>query len=172
MFRERTALQITPSIRDFAVELECGEPTYIPIIPGNGFGIDFECLPGQCHLNTAVASKQMGGEPVFGWSIWENTNGDWLMAEFHSVWKTPQSELIDVTPDLDGETCRLFCIDPVRTFDGRCIPSRYKVLTKKRNVVRAVHLLNRANDIQCRYRSFEKVSKTDTAAIMRMRSEA
>ncbi len=52
--------------------------------------------PGNCFLNVQQKVKNDGGTIVYGWSV---LNGDFLMeAERHAVWKSPNDELVDITP--------------------------------------------------------------------------
>jgi hypothetical protein len=58
--------------------------------------------PGVCHLNVEHCVKTHGGSGVTGWMIWDQ-NPAFAESEFHSVWKSPAGELIDITPRIDGE---------------------------------------------------------------------
>lgn len=118
---------ITPLIRKRCRNL-CGgnEPQYIPITP----------IPGaryySCHTNVDWHIQRHGGTNVYGWAIWSNPI--WFEFEFHSVWQSPSGELVDITPDADGETQRLFVIDPTRVFAGVTHPKRYVRLKGKTNI--------------------------------------
>ncbi|WP_165190538.1 hypothetical protein [Caulobacter soli] len=66
---------------------------------------------GFCHANVLHQVKHHGGHQVYGWMIWEGTN--FVEAEFHSVWQSGEnSELLDITPRIDGEFEVLFLPDP------------------------------------------------------------
>lgn len=52
--------------------------------------------PGNCFLNVQQKVKNDGGSIIYGWSV---LNGDFLMeAERHAIWKSPNDELVDITP--------------------------------------------------------------------------
>lgn len=62
---------------------------------------------------SATASGADGGEAVYGWCLWLFP-GVWVEAEFHTVWRSSDDELIDVTPKVGGEKAIMFVIDPTR----------------------------------------------------------
>jgi len=68
----------------------------------------------NCHINNMVQCKLRGGSIQFGWVLWEDKRTDSVEAEFHSVWKNPKGELIDITPRQDNEKKILFITDPNR----------------------------------------------------------
>jgi hypothetical protein len=61
-----------------------------------------------------VQCKLRGGSIQFGWVLWEDKQADFVEAQFHSVWKNPKGELIDITPRQDNEKRILFITDPNR----------------------------------------------------------
>lgn len=74
-------------------------------------------LLGDCHNNVIAQVALRGGEHVYGWIVWvANKIFDF---EFHSVWRSPEGKLIDITPRRDGEKQILFLPDSARTNDGR-----------------------------------------------------
>lgn len=76
---------------------------------------------GECHRSVAQKIKQDGGSAQFGWVIWEIPPWE-IQVEFHSVWKSPEGELVDVTPPLHQGPSVLFLPDPTTVYDGRNIP--------------------------------------------------
>lgn len=62
--------------------------------------------PAECFPNVDEKVKRDGGSIVYGWSI---LLGQFLVeAERHAVWKSPQEELIDITPSISEMTTTLF----------------------------------------------------------------
>ncbi len=69
-------------------------------------------------------AAQFGGATVLGWCIWERP-GINLHATFHTVWKSWNGELIDVTPKPDGEARILFLPDPTLVWEGKRIEGHF-----------------------------------------------
>jgi len=59
-----------------------------------------------------------GGNEVIGWTIWLWPNV-LVEAEFHSVWKNHDGELIDITPKQNEEEKILFLPDEKKQYEGR-----------------------------------------------------
>lgn len=72
---------------------------------------DFEAEPSNCHFNVWVQWDKCGGKPQHGWLIGEDAVHDFAEAQFHTVWCSPQGELVDVTPRLDLEKRVMFVPD-------------------------------------------------------------
>ena len=57
---------------------------------------------GNCHANVQLWVDKIGGECVSGWLLNRDNRylnkGIWIWI-FHSVWKTPENKLVDVTID-------------------------------------------------------------------------
>ena len=63
----------------------------------------------NCHTNVAYWVEHIGGESVDGWMLQREKgllNNGWWSWAFHSVWKTPEGNLVDVTqnPLHEGKT--------------------------------------------------------------------
>lgn len=86
-------------------------PEFVPVRP-EGFA-----EYGYCHLNVREKVARDGGSCSAGWLIWLASDV-FIEAEFHSVWRSPGGELIDVTPKPDGERRVLFVPDAGRVWDG------------------------------------------------------
>ncbi|WP_454762316.1 hypothetical protein [Caulobacter segnis] len=71
--------------------------------------------PAQCHVSCAHRVAQDGGTRVHGWAIWQFDG--LVLAEFHSVWRNNQDELIDVTPPKFGAQSVLFVPDPTQQIE-------------------------------------------------------
>jgi SEC-C motif len=55
--------------------------------------------PVECVDNVRRRVAAFSGGEVFGWKIWE-WYGVMIEAEFHSVWRSPEGALQDVTPNV------------------------------------------------------------------------
>lgn len=67
-------------------------PIKVPVSPRPGFE------PGHCWYNSKIHSDATGGSVVFGWALYAEHDAR-LMAQHHAVWKTPDGDLVDVTPN-------------------------------------------------------------------------
>lgn len=64
------------------------------------------CDADQCHSNVNNFITSHGGSPVLGYYILESA---WTyQAVLHSVWLSPDGELMDITPAADGRTANVF----------------------------------------------------------------
>jgi hypothetical protein len=106
-------MPLSKIVRDFITDkLSHVEPVLLPYTDcGAGY------ISGACHLNVAHRVQHHGGERVFGWMIW--TGPMFTEGEFHSVWRSPDGELLDITPRADGEKFILFVPDPKTKVQAR-----------------------------------------------------
>ncbi|MCF8461411.1 MAG: hypothetical protein K9G46_11865 [Flavobacteriales bacterium] len=87
------------------------ELVYVDIIPYR------EAILGECFLNVLRKIEQAKGEAIYGWQFCEYTY--MIEAEFHAIWKSPEGNLIDITPSADPTTTKtLFGIDQNKKYDG------------------------------------------------------
>jgi hypothetical protein len=77
---------------------------------------------GQCHMNVDGWVQRIGGKRIAGWLL-ERSNalmvkGIWIWS-FHSVWKTPEGEIVDVTrdPTYEGKDFTTVWFDARRDVD-------------------------------------------------------
>ncbi len=108
---ESTPKEISALVKTFASQiLTAVEPVFVPV-KHDPYG-----LYGYCSDGVLGKIKHDGGSIRFGWAIWE-----WpdilFTAEFHSVWVSPNGELIDITPKPARETRILFLPDVSFTSD-------------------------------------------------------
>jgi hypothetical protein len=65
-------------------------------------GLTGKGIQGNCHFNVQQWVDKIGGERIRGWLLYRNRSlmnkGLWIWV-FHSVWKTPEGEIVDVTQD-------------------------------------------------------------------------
>jgi hypothetical protein len=106
---ETTPEVITPATLDFAQKIGAAEaPRYVPVKPEDHSRV------GRCYHNVDAVAAALGGEPVEGWLIWEESGHRWYLGIHHCVWRSPRGELLDVTPHQDGEVEILFAPGPRR----------------------------------------------------------
>lgn len=70
---------------------------------------------GYCHFNVWLQTRHAGGEPQPGWILVQDKQQSFTEAIFHTVWRTPDGKLLDVTPRADLEKRILFQPDPKRS---------------------------------------------------------
>jgi hypothetical protein len=78
---------------------------------------------GNCHRNVLAHVAAHGGEIVSGWMLENNAilvNKGLLIWSFHSVWRTKEGLLIDVTNDSSLPTSNrtIFLVDCLRKYDS------------------------------------------------------
>jgi hypothetical protein len=144
VFNEQMPVQVTQEIEKFCAEVAPGQtPVYVPVKPEVGAGIN------RCHVNVQRQVHAHGGQPVYGWIIWQSSV--LLHAEFHCNWMTPAGDVIDITPKTDGETAILFLPDPARQWAGRLVPSRRQPRRNSPLLSRIVAVMEQADQIVARY---------------------
>jgi hypothetical protein len=116
---ETTPTEITPHIRSAFLSHAGNPPQYIPVRPAPHARVL------ECFLNIARHAERHGGQAVSGWMAWTDPHARYLYLVAHSVWQTPGGDLLDITPQRDGETSVLFAPDPRVVYWGRPIPGRY-----------------------------------------------
>lgn len=100
-----------------------------------------ECFPIVEHR-----VSEFGGEQVIGWAIWERP-GVFIEAEFHSVWRNPTGQLIDVSPRPYNFKETTFLPDPSRKYTGRQVDNVRCPLVKDQDVTRFLYLASRRYQI-------------------------
>jgi len=89
--------------------------------------------PGMCIANCHKQVSEQGGEVVTGWL--RNSNRYFRCDVHHAVWRSPEGELLDITPfaELNGEHVGIYWLesvefipDPTAIFENQvCLPSKY-----------------------------------------------
>lgn len=166
-----TPKQITEEIRTFAKE-EIGsdfEPIFMEIKAAEG------TRPQKCHENVADAIAKLGGSIQYGWSVWEGQSL-WLEAEFHSVWVTPNGEWVDITPDPDGETQRLFVPDNRFKYEGAAFARKYRTTTSdpkdRPRVDKFIEINREIDSIMVKYKAGVPLSPEDNSRVLKLRGDA
>lgn len=122
---DRTPEQIDAHVRSFCRSINSvSVPIFLRLNP------DPDALPRECFNNVLKRCGSQGGTIQYGWAIW-TWPGIWLKAEHHAVWRDPDGNLTDVTPNTPDTTHVLFLPDSLRLHD----PTR---CTRVPNVVRAL----------------------------------
>lgn len=96
-------------------------PDYVPVEPGEW------CSPGRCFQNVREMVKRRGGSVQCGWRMREQPAA-YVEGEFHSVWRSPDGTLIDVTPRTDRLTEILFLPDTAMEWTGEDVEPRRMML--------------------------------------------
>ncbi len=71
--------------------------------------------PDFCHFNVWLQTRHAGGKPQSGWILAQDKLQAFAEAIFHTVWRSPDGKLLDVTPRTDQEKRVLFVPDPTRS---------------------------------------------------------
>ncbi|WP_157489195.1 zinc chelation protein SecC [Lysobacter sp. Root916] len=126
-------------IQDEHVVLLCRDvepgssPTTIPCRPLHAENIN------DCFEIVSKHISQQGGSEVIGWAIWE-----WpsvmVEAEFHSVWKSPEGELICLAPRPIPFDEITFLPSAAARYEGRQVDNVRHPLSKDNDIVRFIFL--------------------------------
>jgi hypothetical protein len=102
------ASETHPDVLEFLNLWNLRDPIYVDYQDvGEGYRPDF------CHVSVKHVALNRGGRRIHGWALWQFSQGgvDVIVADFHSVWETPDGVLVDVTLPKDGNKV-LFVRDP------------------------------------------------------------
>ncbi len=103
------------------------EPICVSYNPAN-WAKENECFP-----NVLEQVRLHGGQCVYGWQVWKLPY--MLEAEFHAVWKSPEGEHVDITPNtVLNKPSRQFWVDTQKTFEGKQI-SNIRINTSSNGLV-------------------------------------
>lgn len=94
--------------------------------------------------------QEQGGQHINGWAIWQ-----WasilVEAEAHSVWRSPEGELVDITPHDNGERAILFLHDADMAYSGQSIGNVRLAITGSPLAAELVNLGNKIDAVMCSY---------------------
>jgi hypothetical protein len=85
-------------------------------------GLTGKGIQGNCHFNVQGWVDKIGGERLTGWLLYRNRSlinkGLWVWV-FHSLWKTPEGQVVDVTQDstYEGSDFTTVWLDKSRDID-------------------------------------------------------
>jgi hypothetical protein len=97
-------------------------PTFVRVQPSA------VALTDNCSFEVSQVIAINGGNRVYGWKIWL-WPGIFYEAIPHCVWRSATGELLDVTPNTDGELSILFVDDPSNIFEDAPLPSVRKAIS-------------------------------------------
>lgn len=118
---DKTNENIKKLVSKLGIEIE---PMILDIIP------DADAEYGSCFVNVLNKVREEKGEIIYGWQFCEYPY--MIEAEFHAVWKSPNGQLIDITPSISNENQILFIIDKSRVFQGESIDNiRFNTTTNE-----------------------------------------
>lgn len=120
--RETTPRRITPPVKRLCKKLVAdGMPGFVPVLAAPS------AKPNAAHENVEDTIRINGGEHAPGWLIWE-MRGVLLNAERYTCWRSPEGDLIDVSPKPDGEKRILFLEGPEPWDGSRICPTTYALV--------------------------------------------
>jgi hypothetical protein len=112
MLGTTTPAEISESVLKFCSEIDSTQkPAFLRPQPHR------KAMPNECFSNVREQINAKGGSMQLGWLVWE-TPRIMLEAAFHAVWRSPETTLIDVTPQPDREPEILFLPDSKATIDS------------------------------------------------------
>lgn len=142
---ETTPQMVSQEIGKFCEDIVPGGiPAFVSVRPVAG------AEENRCHVNVNDYVLTHGGEAVLGWVIWQSKV--LFDAEAHCNWRSPQGDLIDITPKADGEAKVLFLPDPNMKWEGRLIPSRRAARINSPKVVQLIRILDDIGHLHAKYR--------------------
>ena len=141
MPRETTPPKITHEIKHLCRKIAPkSNLILVPVKPAPDASLN-ECFP-----NVESMVKKYGGELASGWVIWQWAN-ILIEAEAHAIWKSPNGDMIDITPHDAGEKAIFFLPDEKVIYAGTPIPSNRMALTKSKLVERFIQLYTKWDDM-------------------------
>lgn len=109
-------VELPQRILDFCKKISSDRPVILSVTPESFSRV------AECFDNVALKVEKEDGEAVHGWLIWD-WPGVFTEAEFHTVWKSTEGVVRDITPTYDGEEQVVFLPDPSRIYRGRRVDS-------------------------------------------------
>ena len=120
--RETTPRRIAPPIKRLCKKLVAdGLPDFVPVLAAPS------AKPNAVYENVEDTIRVNGGEHAPGWLIWE-MRGVLLNAERYTCWRSPEGDLIDVSPKPDKEKRILFLEGPEPWDGSRVCPTTYALV--------------------------------------------
>ena len=151
MKRETTPVKVTDKIRELCDGIISNViPEYISV------EVPKWSKPMECFFNVAQMVQKNGGQQVNGWIIWQWAN-ILVEAEAHSVWKSPEGKLVDITPHDGEESQILFLRDDSLVFLEQSIPNIRLAITGSPLVAELIELSEVVDNIMCSYKPGTKI---------------
>jgi hypothetical protein len=137
--------QVDAATRAFCATISPAPPVYVPVRPA------LASKPAYCFDNSVAYAQANAGEAVYGWAIWR-WPGRWFEAEHHAVWRSPDGDLLDVTPQAGDPPRILFLPDPSAPYDPTTFRRNIMAPDGDSEAVREyIALVARRGDITDRY---------------------
>ncbi|MDB5123026.1 MAG: motif domain protein [Mucilaginibacter sp.] len=86
-------------------------PSFIPV------NLDSLSEKNDCFDNVHAKVQRDGGERIVGWQLWKQPF--MIEAEYHAIWRSPNGELVDITPKNIAIDKIMFVEDPNNPYDGQ-----------------------------------------------------
>ena len=109
-------MNIHNALHDFCKSISGGSPTSVLYQP------EAWARTNHCFTNVKRKIEACGGDGQFGWQFMQvpvGTTPGFFVAVHHEVWKSPEGDMIDITPcveaTLRSETGLLFLADDTAT---------------------------------------------------------
>lgn len=132
----QTPLSVSKELYEITGKVSCkSKPVFIHITPAN------HATELNCHNNVNAHIQLFGGSIVYWWCIyvWPRVLVEF---EFHSMWKSNNGELHDITQRPDKETDCLFLQDDDLKYSGLRLPNLLFSLSKDKLVIDYINASN------------------------------
>lgn len=129
--------RVTSPIRRLCNRIHTGSvATFIPVKPEPDGELS------DCFAIVDGKIKRDGGSVCHGWAVWF-LPGIMVEGEFHSVWRSPDGDLLDVSPNPLNAEKILFIPDPIRLYEGRQVDNIRVPLSKDPRVREFIELAHK-----------------------------
>lgn len=146
MRRETTPSGVTDKIMELCGGiLADAESVYIPVVAQKW------SLPSECFPNVECMVREQGGQQVNGRVVWQWMNII-VEVEIRSVWRSPEGELIDITPRANGEREILFLHDAGMVYSGQSIGNVKLAINGLPLAAELVDFGDRIDAVMCSYK--------------------
>ena len=116
------------------------KPVYINVKPAEN------AIIHNCFINVSNFIKENGGTCIYGWAIWLHPHC-LLEAEFHSIYKDKNGNLVDITPYKDNIHQILFLEDNSLKYEGYSINNIRKNLSNSKLIDECIEAWNEIYNI-------------------------
>jgi hypothetical protein len=97
------------------------------------------CRIGECISNVEMQVALRGGSIQYGWLLWQ-CQEYFLEGEFHAVWKSPEGELVDITPQMSRAKALFIAVPNMTLPPAKLRYNRRMPLTTDPLVLRYIEL--------------------------------
>lgn len=117
------------------------------------------CRIGECISNVEMQVALRGGSIQYGWLLWL-CQEYFLEGEFHAVWKSPEGELVDITPQMSRAKALFIAVPNMTLPPAKLRYNRRMPLTTDPLVLRYIELAT-IRDIGYLAKSGQQCSTTE-----------